>query len=301
MILVLKVHYYHTRKHMQVIEQMLSKYDTNSIEAKKNAIKEIMQEIVLCGLARSGFFKEAAFYGGTALRIFYGLDRFSEDLDFTLIYPNNDFDFGKYFPILENEIASYGMNFKVEEKIKSFDSNIKSALLKGNTKEQFLTFYPSSSDSLKVIHNEVIKVKLEIDVNPPQFATTENKFGLLPSPYQVRVYDIPSLFAGKIHAIICRLWKERVKGRDLYDYIFYLTLGAKVNLKHLKSRLIQSNYIDDDFELTIESLKEILKEKFEAIDYLSAKSDVMPFIKDIKSLELWDKDFFIDITGRLSE
>ena len=117
----------------QVLNQMLSKYQINNIEDKKNAIKEIVQEIVLCGLSRSGFFKEATFYGGTALRIFYGLDRFSEDLDFSLITQNLDFELTKYFPYIENETKSLGLNFNVAEKIKSIDSNIKSAFLKGNT------------------------------------------------------------------------------------------------------------------------------------------------------------------------
>ena len=125
------------------IEEMLKKYDANSPEEKKNAIKEIMQEIILCGLSRSGFFNKAAFYGGTALRIFYGLDRFSEDLDFSLMTPDPEFDLSQYFPMLKKELAAYGLNVEITEKEKNADSAIKSAFLKGNTKEHMLIFYPN--------------------------------------------------------------------------------------------------------------------------------------------------------------
>ena len=280
----------------QVLSQMLSKYQINNIEDKKNAIKEIVQEIVLCGLSRGGFFKEAAFYGGTALRIFYGLDRFSEDLDFSLITQNPDFDLTKYFPYIENETKSLGLNFNVTEKIKSVDSNIKSAFLKGNTKEHILSFYEDSEDSKFINKEEAIRIKFEVDINPPTGATYETKFGLLPSPYQVRLYDLQSLFAGKIHACLCRNWKSRVKGRDFYDYIFFLSIGAKVNLENLKAKLVQSKFINENYDLTIDNLKALLNERFENLDIEQAKQDVLPFIKDKTKLDLWSKEFFIEIT-----
>lgn len=283
----------------QVLSQMLSKYQINNIEDKKNSIKEIVQEIVLCGLSRGGFFKEAAFYGGTALRIFYGLDRFSEDLDFSLITQNPDFDLTKYFPYIENETKSLGLNFNVTEKIKSVDSNIKSAFLKGNTKEHILSFYEDSEDSKFINKEEAIRIKFEVDINPPTGATYETKFGLLPSPYQVRLYDLQSLFAGKIHACLCRNWKSRVKGRDFYDYIFFLSIGARVNLENLKAKLVQSKFINEDYDLTIDNLKALLNERFENLDIEQAKQDVLPFIKDKTKLDLWSKEFFIEITKKL--
>ena len=283
----------------QVITQMLSKYQIKNIEDKKNAIKEIVQEVVLCGLSRGGFFKEAAFYGGPALRIFYGLDRFSEDLDFSLVSQNFNFDLTKYFSYIENETKSLGLNFSVTEKEKMIDSNIKSAFLKGNTKEHILTFYEQSNEANFINKEEVIKIKFEVDVNPPSDATYETKFGLLPSPYQVRLYDMSSLFAGKIHACLCRNWKTRVKGRDFYDYVFFLSMGAKVNLKNLKSKLVQSNYISEDYNLTIENLKILLNERFSNVDFEQAKEDVLPFVRDKSKLELWSKDFFIEITKQL--
>lgn len=283
----------------QVINQMLSKYQINNIEDKKNAIKEIVQEIVLCGLSRGGFFKEAAFYGGTALRIFYGLDRFSEDLDFSLLSKNPDFDLTKFFPYIENETRSIGLNFSVKEKEKSFDSNIMSAFLKGNTKEHIMYFYENNEDTKFINKEEMIKIKLEVDINPPMGATYDTKVGLLPSPYQVKIYDLQSLFAGKIHACLCRNWQSRVKGRDFYDYVFFLSIGAKVNMQNLKAKLVQSEYIDEKYDLTIENLKSMLNERFESLNYNSVKEDVLPFIRDKSKLDLWSKDFFREITKRL--
>lgn len=285
----------------QVINQMLSKYQINNIEDKKNAIKEIVQEIVLCGLSRGGFFKEAAFYGGTALRIFYGLDRFSEDLDFSLLSKNPDFDLTKFFPYIENETRSIGLNFSVKEKEKSFDSNIMSAFLKGNTKEHIMYFYENNEDTKFINKEEMIKIKLEVDINPPMGATYDTKVGLLPSPYQVKIYDLQSLFAGKIHACLCRNWQSRVKGRDFYDYVFFLSIGAKVNMQNLKAKLVQSEYIDEKYDLTIENLKSMLNERFESLNFNSVKEDVLPFIRDKSKLDLWSKDFFIEITKRLEE
>lgn len=283
----------------QILKQMLSKHNIKNLDDKKNAIKEIVQEIVLCGLSRSGFFNKAAFYGGTALRIFYGLDRFSEDLDFSLLSHNPDFDLSKFFTYVENETKSLGLNFSVISKEKSVDSDIKSAFLKGSTREHILTFYESAADAALISKNDVIKIKFEVDTTPPDGATFETKFRLLPSPYQVRLYDISSLFAGKIHACLCRNWKSRVKGRDFYDYVFFLSIGATVNLEHLKARLIQSGFIDKDFDLSIESLRALLNERFSNIDFDQAKEDVLPFIKNKTKLDLWSKEFFIEITKSL--
>ena len=284
---------------MTVLEQMLENYKTDTLENRKNAIKEIMQQIILAGFSKTDFFKYSAFYGGTALRIFYGLNRFSEDLDFTLLTPNKDFSLDKYIPTIENVVSSLGLKFEVSIKDKQVESNIKSAFVKGNTKEHFFIFYPESSLNNQVISNEKIKIKFEIDIVPPEFATTEIKYQLLPFPYQVRIYDKPSLFAGKIHAIIARSWKSRVKGRDLYDYVFFISSQTPVNLKHLEARLKQSKFLKEDEVLTLEMLIEILNRRFDNINYNEAKNDVLPFIKDIESIELWDASFFKEITKDL--
>ncbi|MCQ2913882.1 MAG: nucleotidyl transferase AbiEii/AbiGii toxin family protein [Alphaproteobacteria bacterium] len=282
-----------------ILTQMLSRYDANNIEEKKNAIKEVVQEIALCGLARAGFFKQAAFYGGTALRIFYGLDRFSEDLDFSLITSNLDFELSPYFSGLKKELASVGLNFQIEEKLKSNDSYIRSAFLKGNTKEHIISIYDEQNNYINP--NEVIKIKFEIDVNPPKFATFENKYRLLPSPYEVKLYDKSSLFAGKVHAVICRSWKNRIKGRDLYDYVFYLSNQIKINLPHLRARLEDSDVLKEESLFTMDILKQMLIDRFDIIDFDAAKNDVIQFTKDPSKLDLWSKDFFVKITENFLE
>ena len=282
-----------------VIEEMLKSYQVDNIYDRKNAMKEIMQEIVLCGLSRAGFFKEAAFYGGTALRIFYGLDRFSEDLDFSLEQINLDFDLCSYFPVLEKEVKAFGLNVEIQEKQKTKDSNIRSAFLKGNTKEHLLLFYADERVVGSVAKNEVVKIKFEVDTNPPAFATYEHKYRLLPVPYEIRLYDMPSLFAGKIHAVICRGWQSRIKGRDLYDYIFYLSKAVTVNQKHLRARLIDSGYISENQECTLEEIKTMLKNRFDSIDFLQARKDVELFIRDTSVLDIWSSDFFKQITEGL--
>lgn len=279
-----------------ILSQMLEKYSISTLSDEKNALKEVVQEVALCGLFRAGFFNTAAFYGGTALRIFYGLDRFSEDLDFSLLKPSNDFELSKYLSILESEIRAVGLNFRAEEKIKTNDSFIKSAFLKGNTKEHIMTVYNDLQINTGISSGELLKIKIEVDINPPAYATYENKYRLLPSPYKVKIFDMPSLFAGKLHAVICRAWRDRVKGRDLYDYVFYLSQNDTVNLPHLNARLVDSGFIDNDFKLNRERLIKILQERFATIDYTQAKNDVLPFIRDKSKLELWSKEFFQDIT-----
>jgi predicted nucleotidyltransferase component of viral defense system len=282
-----------------IIEQMLKQYSTQTLYEKKNSLKEVVQEIVLCGLSRAGLFKVAAFYGGTALRIFYGLDRFSEDLDFSLKVPNPTFDFTAYLPILEKELRSYGLNFKVKTKDKTADSDIKSAFLKGNTKEHIMMFFADEQLARSIGSGDLIKIKIEVDTNPPDYATFETKYRLLPIPYEITLYDMPSLFAGKIHALICRGWKNRVKGRDLYDYVFYLSRGIAVNRKHLAARLTQSGYLSAQEQITIEDVKKMLRERFGDIDYAQAKQDVVPFIKNPIALDVWSEDFFSKITEDL--
>lgn len=285
---------------MTILQQMISKYEPETLEDKKNAIKEVLQEVVLAGLSKTDFFQQAAFYGGTALRIFYGIDRFSEDLDFSLLARDESFDFNKYFKPVSDVVEAMGLNFHISKKEKTKRTNIDSAFIKGNTKESFMTIYVNSEDYKHIINNEKIIIKFEVDVNPPLFATTELKYRLLPFPYQVRVYDKESLFAGKIHAVIARSWKHRVKGRDLYDYLYYMSLNTKVNLKHLDARLKQTKTIGKDIVLTKVLLKDILKNRFDTIDYEKAKADVKPFIKDISKLDLWRSDFFKSITESIN-
>lgn len=281
-----------------VLQNMLSKYEIKNTIDETNAMKEIIQEIVLCGLSRGGFFNEAAFYGGTALRIFYGLNRFSEDLDFALLEPNTEFDLSKYFSFIEKEVQAYGLNLTISEKNKTQESNITSAFLKGDTKEHILIFFPN--ENMKNITSlKNIKIKFEVDINPPSGAKYDFRYKLLPSPHQVRLYDESSLFAGKIHAILCRNWQYRTKGRDLYDYIFYLSQNTKVNIKLIREKLIDSNFLRREDDFGIDILKELLNKKFGEINYTNAKEDVIVFIKDKDSLNLWSEEFFKEITKNL--
>lgn len=282
-----------------ILKQMVEAYQPKNNEEKRNVVKEVMQEITLCALSKAGFFDVVAFYGGTALRTFYGLDRFSEDLDFSLMMKNKDFDLSTYVPSLKRIVQSFGLNVEVEIKHKTLDSAIQSAFLKGDTIEQFLLFYPN--DLVTGINkNEKVKIKFEIDNMPASLATYETKYRLLPMPYSIKLYDEASLFSGKIHAVICRSWKSRVKGRDLYDYVFYLTRNTKFNLDHLREKLIESHYISQEDKFDVDFVKALLIARFNEIDFNDAKKDVLPFIKDTSILDIWSKEFFIAITSKLN-
>ena len=284
-----------------IVEQMIQTYKIQTVYDQKNAMKEVMQELVLCELSRAGLFSKAAFYGGSALRIFYGLDRFSEDLDFSLMRTDDDFEIQSYFPALEKAVRAYGLNVMIDDKEKITDSKIQSAFLKANTKEHLMMFYSAEKEFSRVSNNERTKIKFEIDVNPPEYATFERKYRLKPVPYEVNLYDESSLFAGKLHALIGRAWKNRVKGRDLYDYVFYLSKGIAFNRQHLRARLIQSRHITENTKFELFEIKKMLDDKFDSIDYRQAKDDVTPFIRDTSVLDVWSADFFKQITDGLTE
>ena len=283
-----------------IVEQMLSLHESATLSDKKNSIKEVVQEIILCGLSRAGFFHSAAFYGGTALRIFYGLDRFSEDLDFSLVTPDPAFRLDAFLPALERELASYGFHFQAEARNKTADSDIQSAFVKGNTREHLLLCYADERLARSIGGGELIKIKFEVDTTPPPYAGFDQKYRLMPIPYEIRLYDMPSLFAGKIHAVICRAWKSRIKGRDLYDYVFYLSRQTPVNLKHLNARLVDSGFEGAREDLTLSEVKEILLRRFASIDYDQAKTDVLPFIRNPAALNVWSEMFFHSITENLA-
>ena len=278
------------------VQQMIEKYACKNALEYKNALKEVIQEVALCGLSRGGFFKKVAFYGGTALRIFYGLDRFSEDMDFSLTQKDAGFQIERYFSYLSAELLSNGFELSVEKKEKSAISDVQSAFIKGGTLVHLLKIMPTDEKILGVSEKELIKIKFEIDTNPPDGASFETKYGLLPVPYAVQLYDEESLFAGKIHAVLCRSWKNRIKGRDFYDYLWYLSRGTKVNLNHLQKRLEQSGKWQPYEELTLPKLIDLLCGRFETVDFENAKNDVIPFVKDIRKLDLWSPEFFCSVT-----
>lgn len=282
-----------------IISEMLLRYECKTKEEYINAFKEIVQEIALYALSLTDFFDKAAFYGGTALRIFYNLDRFSEDLDFSLCDKDTNFKLESYFTVLENTFKKFGLNFSPEIKVKSIDSDVQSAFLKGNTLEHLLLITPLYSITDHIQKNEVIKIKFEIDTNPPKNATYEVKYRNFPIPYKIKIFDEPSLFAGKIHALLCRKWVNRVKGRDLYDFAFYIKNGSFLNIDHLKSRMIQTKHLNENDKLNLELVKEFLYNKINIIDLEKSKEDIFAFISNKAQINVWSKDYFYYLINNL--
>lgn len=282
------------------LKDMLAAYQPKSPVDYQNATREIVQEIALLGLWRGGFFEHAAFYGGTALRIFHGLRRFSEDLDFTLVELGDETRLERYLSGVATELESWGFTFEAEAKSGGQTTGIESAFLKGNTQLNLLHIGAPADLARRLPRNQQLRIKLEMDIEPPTHATTEVRTQLLPSPYQVKLYDLPSLFAGKLHAVLCRGWKNRVKGRDFYDFVWYVGRNIAPNLAHLEARMRQSGHWNGG-EITRQVLVDLLRERFAAVDYKSAAEEVRVFLPDPRELELWSREFFDGLAVRLRE
>lgn len=277
------------------IKFMLQKYKCHSEQDYINAIKEIFQEIALLGLWRAKFFEKAAFYGGSALRILYKLDRFSEDLDFTLLEPDKNFNLLAYNQAIKDELSGFGFNVEVITKNKNIPTNIESAFIKADTKKQLLMIEAPPELATRMHHMHTIKIKMEVDINPPGKFAMEVKTLLQPIPFFVKTLIPSDLFAGKIHAILCRPWQKRVKGRDWYDFVWYVAHNIPVNLVHLKERLVQSHAWDSKKLFTKNDLIHMLKNKINNTDFDLAKKDVIPFLRDIQSIDVWSADFFLTL------
>ena len=280
-----------------MIKEWIEEYNPKNEEEILSALREIMQEVVLAGLSRTNFFEKAAFYGGTALRIFYGLDRFSEDLDFSLLESHPDFSLEPYFPAILSEFESLGIHVRIKEKEKSIESFVDSAFLKAETiwKEIVL------EDLIKqtgVRSNKTIKIKIEVDLNPPLQFSTDEKLLIRPFSFYVKCFTRPSLFAGKMHALRYRKWKGRVKGRDWYDLEWYIKKGIPLDVEHFLTRAKDTG---DWMEKTItpEQIKLLLKDKIAAVSIGTIKDDIVRFIKDDKALEIWSPDYFNDLVEKL--
>jgi len=257
----------------------------------ENALKEIIQQIALLGLWRSKFFEKAAFYGGSALRILYGLDRFSEDIDFSLLKTDRDFTLSDYCRAVEDELKSFGFSVVVEKKVKKFDSNIDSAFIKAGTLKNMIVIDVPEQVRKKMYSGKLMKVKVEVDKEPPGDFSTEAKYIFQPIPFSVNTYTLPHLFAGKMHAVLCRSWGDRVKGRDWYDLVWYVGREVSVGLKHLENRMKQTGHLEANESLTAELMKQ-LYERISITDFNNAKKDVENLLKDPSSLELWSEEFF---------
>jgi predicted nucleotidyltransferase component of viral defense system len=282
-----------------LIESLLENYTLKSKNEWRNAIQEIMQEITLLGLWRSKFFEHAAFYGGTSLRILYGLDRFSEDLDFSLLNPNKTFNLIPFLHAIEEELEVSGLKVDVEHKIKHPEETIRSAFLKTGTLETFIRVGLDESLKKHTQSNEMIKIKLEVDIDPPAGFRTEIRYLTKPVPFSVRSYVPEDLFAGKMHAILCRSYKVRVKGRDWYDLIWYVKKGFRLHLAHLENRLRQSGHYALVEPLTKKRFIGMLEEKIRGLDLRAAKEDIKRFVREPRDLDGWSLDFFMSLVSQI--
>lgn len=280
-----------------MIKEWLEEYKPTNQEAAEQALREIMQEIALAGLQRSGFFEKAAFYGGTALRIFHGLQRFSEDLDFSLLEVNPGFSLEPYLKGIEKEFSALGVTVSIEEKYKTAATNVDSAFLKPDTacKELIIKeILPHESVKMRPL----MKIKIEVDTTPPLGFVTEEKLLLKPFSFYVKCFSLPDLFAGKMHAILFRKWKARVKGRDWFDMEWYIQKGIPLNLDHLLIRSQDSGNWKEK-TLTKEQFITLLQYKIQSVSFNGIREDVVRFISDDKVIEIWSPKYFMDLAQKI--
>lgn len=280
-----------------MIKQWLEEYHPKTLAEAEMALREIMQDIALAGLQRSGFFEKAAFYGGTALRIFHGLERFSEDLDFSLLETDPDFSLGPYLEGINAEFNAAGMQVSVKGKSKTFNTDIDSAFLKSETswKELILEKIMPQAGLSNIPE---VKIKLEVDTSPPGGFNTEEKLLLRPFSFYVKCFTLPDLFAGKMHALLFRKWKTRVKGRDWFDMEWYIKKGIPLHLDHLTIRAIDSG----DWEkksMTRNDFMKLLHNKIEVVSFNRILEDIIRFIPDEKVLDIWSARYFTDLSEKI--
>ncbi len=268
-----------------IFEQMIAQHTIAGDNDRKNALYEVMQQVVLSGLYRGGFFKEAAFYGGTCLRIFHGLRRYSEDMDFSLLEKNPDFTLETYFPAIIEEARLLGRTVTITKKDKRTFGKVESAFLKDNTDVYNLTFQTEKT----------LKIKIEVDTNPPLEFATEQKLLMQPFSFTTRCFTLPDLYAGKMHALTFRAWKNRIKGRDWYDFEWYVRNRVALDFEHLRVRTKEFN----DIDLTKELFLELLKERISKADINAVKADVIPYIIDKRELDIWSSDYFLQLADMI--
>ena len=269
----------------EIYDRMLSQYDLSDTIKHRNAIFEVNQQIILAGLYNGGFFDKAAFYGGTCLRIFHGLRRFSEDLDFSLLSANDSFDFTQYFQPVIDAFALVGRSVDITKKDKKIFGRVESAFLKDNTDVFDVSFQTDKS----------IKIKIEVDTRPPMKFQTEQKLLLQPQAFMTRCFTLPDLYAGKMHALVYRGWKNRVKGRDWYDFVWYVSNNIPLDFNHLAERISEFN----GECISRESFLIKLNERLATADINQVKNDVLPFIRNPKELDLWSNDFFLQVADMI--
>ena len=283
----------------EAIARMLSKYECRGLNDYINALREILQEVALLGLWRGKFFEKAAFYGGTALRVLYGLDRFSEDMDFSLLEPFDSFDITGYTLFLQRETSGFGFDVRVERIDKAIQSPIQSAFLKANTRNQLLVIETGEEILQTIPQGQILRIKLEVDTDPPPGFATQTRYLLQPIPFAVRAFALPDLFAGKMHAILSRKWKSRVKGRDWYDLVWYAANHPELHLHHLEQRMRQTGDWKENADLTPARFEAILMEAINNLDIEQARKEVEPFVKHPENLSIWSRDFLLDVASKI--
>lgn len=234
------------------------------------------------------FYEKAAFHGGTCLRIFYTLNRFSEDLDFSLLHPDSDFDFSRYLDHLKQEFKTFGYEIEIKER-PAAHTQVKSLFLKENSIGKFLTLHHQKLNS----RPKSIKIKLEIDINPPDGAEVENKYCDFPLNFAVTAQKISSLFAGKIHALLTRAY---TKGRDWYDFLWYAGRKTEINILYLTNALNQTgSWAGQNIKVNNVWILRRLQKRIEEIRWDETKIDILRFIKpiELKSLDLWTTEYFL--------
>ena len=269
-----------------IFENMLSRYPIATKDDLTNATHEVMQQIALAGLYRGGFFDRAAFYGGTCLRIFHGMQRFSEDMDFSLLQTDENFELENYFEAIIAEFKALGKEVVIQKKAKTTQKNVESAFLKENTEIYNLQFTTEKR----------IKIKIEVDTQPPLGFATEYKLLLLPFSFMTRCYSLSDLYAGKMHAFLFRNWQNRVKGRDWYDFEWYVRNNIALNFNHLQKRAEQISALNEK-DFTPDIFKKMLRKRIEKTNIEAVKNDVRPFLKNPQEMEIWSTEYFLQLAN----
>ncbi len=277
------------------LKEWFDTYNCTTLDDVNRAKREMVQSIILAGLSRSDFFEYAAFFGGTALRILYDMPRFSEDLDFSLIKPNPDFTLAKYFDFIKAECAMYDLNVSLTIKEKVNPNSIESAFLKDKTIWADLTVIPNNRNGIE----PELRIKFEIEKDQKSAVETEQKLLLRPFSFYVSTYTPAYLFAGKMHAVLFRQWKNRIKGRDWYDYEWFIKKGFPLNLAHLEARSKQSGHLPIDAQFDIEAFKKLITEKINGLNIQFAKDDIGRFVFNNSDLNLWSKRYFLDLADKI--
>lgn len=273
---------------MTTYESMLAAYrNDGGSTATMNAEQEVCQKIALAGLHRGGFFDHAAFYGGTCLRMFYGLPRFSEDMDFSLTQKRDDIHLENYFDAIREEFNLAGFDITITKKEKKAFGKVESAFLKENTEAYDIKFQTKKT----------VKVKIELDTDPPLLFNTEQKLLMQPYSFMVRCFTLPDLYAGKMHALVYRAWQRRVKGRDWFDFEWYVRNGVPLSFRHLQERIREFNGVI----VSPEEFMDLLRKKIVETDIENVKQDVIPYIaqNQQRDLDIWSNEYFLMLADKI--